>query len=145
MSKLLPSSQNQSKEIDCSCKQTTGCHIKDGQAWFLVHCKPNAERIALRNFENQKISAFLPLQKMTHRKGTTFQTLIKPLFPGYIFVAQDPFEGQWQKINNTRGVVRLVCLAGKPSPMPFTIMHQLFVRCYKKSVFQENSSLVATS
>ena len=118
-------------------------HMAGYQAWYVVQTKPNAEAMAFRNLENQDFSSFLPLQKLTLRKGTTFKTLLRPLFPGYMFIAQDPTAGQWRKINNTRGVARLVRLAAEPTPVPPTIMEQLFARCDATGVFQQSATLVA--
>lgn len=143
MNKPLPSNLNQpeAKEPREGCLPVQ--YIQDGQAWFIAHCKPNSEKIALRNLENQGFSAFMPLQEVTRRRGTTFQTKLKPLFPGYIFVAQDPFAAQWRKINNTRGVARLVCLGAGPTPVPPTIMSQLFERCDATGIFQQSVNLVS--
>ena len=99
--------------------------------------------MARRNLENQGLSAFLPLQKLTRRKGNVFQTQLRPLFPGYMFVAQDPTSGQWRKINNTRGVARLVRLAAELTPVPPTIMDLIFARCDVAGVFQQNATLVS--
>jgi transcriptional antiterminator RfaH len=143
MSDPLPSSQTRPKESGDMGGQSPAPHLAAPQVWYLVHCKPNGEQMALRNLENQDFSAFLPLQKLTRRKGTAFQTELRPLFPGYMFVAQDPTAGQWRKINNTRGVARLVRLAAEPTPVPPTIMDQLFARCDATGVFQQSATLVA--
>lgn len=124
------------------CEVSPIHHFEDGKAWYLVHCKPNCEQVALRNLENQHFSVFLPLQNVTNRRGTVFKKQLKPLFPGYIFVAQNSSLGQWHKINNTRGVARLVCFGAEPSPVPSTIMHQLFDFCDSTSVFKQTSSLL---
>jgi len=58
-----------------------------------------------------------------------------------MFVAQNPGGGQWRKINSTRGVARLVCLAKDPAPVPFIIMNQLFERCDSNGVFQQSVNL----
>lgn len=139
---LQAESANQPKEIHLEGKQSATYHLNAGQAWYLIHCKPNGERMALRNLENQNFSAFLPLQKLTRRKGTVFETKLRPLFPGYMFVAQEPASGQWRKINSTRGVVRLISFAKEPTPVPSTIMDQLFARCDVMGVFQQNTKLV---
>lgn len=123
--------------------RTLAYHFAARQVWYLVHCKPNCEQLALRNLENQDFPAFLPLQELTQRNESAFQTRLRPLFPGYMFVAQDPAAGQWRKINNTRGVARLVCLAAEPTPVPQTIMDQLFERCDATGVFQQSANLVA--
>lgn len=134
-------SQNQLKGNDCRERSLT-YDLDAGHAWYLVHCKPNCEQIAFRNLENQDFPAFLPLQKLTNRKSTGFQTRILPMFPGYMFVAQNPVAGQWRKINSTRGVARLVCLAAEPTPVPMFIMKELFERCDANGVFQRSEKLV---
>ena len=141
MKKSLYSSQNQPKGNDCRERSLT-YQRDDGQVWYLVHCKPNSEQIAFRNLKNQDFSAFLPLQKLTVRKDIGFQTRARPLFPGYMFVAQNPDAGQWRKINSTRGVARLVCLAADPTPVPRIIMNQLFEHCDMDGVFQQSVNLV---
>jgi transcriptional antiterminator RfaH len=141
MKKSLYISQNQPKGNDFRERSLT--YERDvGQAWYLVHCKPNCEQMALRNLENQNFPAFLPLQNLTNRKGICFQTRVRPLFPGYMFVAQDPDAGQWRKINSTRGVARLVCLAADPTPVPLIIMNQLFERCDVNGLFQQSVNIV---
>ena len=139
----LPDSAQQPKKINYKGKQSAAHNIDAGQSWYLVHCKPNGENIALRNLENQGFYAFLPLQKLTSRKGAVFQTKLRPLFPGYMFVAQEPASGQWRKINSTRGVAKLVCLGTEPTPVPPTIIEQLFARCDETGVFQQSAELVA--
>lgn len=142
MKDILYRSPKHPKEND-NRKRSLAYHFAAGQVWYLVHCKPNGEQMALRNLENQDFSAFLPLQELTRRNDAAFQTRLRPLFPGYIFVAQDPTAGQWRKINNTRGVARLVCFAAKPTPVPLTIMEQLFEQCDATGVFQQCTNLVA--
>ena len=141
MKERLYGSQNQQKGNDC--RERSLIYDRDaGQVWWLVHCKPNGEQMALRNLENQNFPAFLPLQKPTNRKGTGFQTRIRPLLPGYMFVGQIPHAGQWPKINSTRGVARLVCVAAVPTPVPLVIINQMFERCDSKGVFQQSVDLV---
>ena len=141
MKKSLYIKQNQAKGNDC--RELPLAYERDaGQAWYVVHCKPNSEQMALRNLKNQGFSTFLPLQKLTNRKGIGFQTRVRPLFPGYMFVAQKPGGGQWRKINSSRGVARLVCLAEDPTPVPFIIMNQLFELCDSNGVFQQSVNLV---
>lgn len=141
MKESVSGSQNQQKGNDS--RELSLTYGRDtGQLWYLVHCKPNGEQMALRNLENQGFTTFLPLQKLTNRKGNGFQTRIRPLFPGYMFVAQDPDAGQWRKINSTRGVARLVCLAAGPTPLPLFIMDQLFERCDAEGVFQQSVNLI---
>jgi transcriptional antiterminator RfaH len=110
---------------------------KQDLAWYLAHCKPNAERVAHQNLENQDFNTFLPLQKVTKRKAQTFQTPSRPLFPGYIFVQIDSAKGGWRKINNTRGVARLVRFGPYPCPVPPIVMQSLFASCNEDNIFDQ--------
>ena len=109
--------------------------------WFLVHCKPNSEQIALLNIENQEVRAFLPMQKLTRRKGNTFKMHLRPLFPGYLFVYMNLQAGHWRKINNTRGVARIVQLGINPCPVPNTVVAALLERCDADHVLQDPGAL----
>ena len=68
----IPRSPNQPIERDNKNKNLPTYHLDDCQAWYLVHCKPNAEQMALRNLENQGFSVFLPLQKMIKTRSLLF-------------------------------------------------------------------------
>lgn len=141
MKESLYSNRLRPKGNDCK-EGSLNYHIAPGQVWYLVHSKPNGERMALRNLKNQNFLAFLPLQKLTYRKDTAFQTQVRPLFPDYMFVAQEPAAGQWHKINNTRGVARLVSIAAYPKPVPSSIFNQLFEQCDTTGIFQQSVNLV---
>ena len=117
--------------------------VKKKMAWFLAQCKPNAERVALKNLENHNFNVFLPLQKLTKRKSQTFQSPLRPLFPGYIFVEIDFVKGDWQKINNTRGVVRLIRFGTFPCPVPHFVMQSLFASCDEAFIFHQGEMLKA--
>ena len=41
-------------------------------------------------------------------KVNKFKEIIKPVFPGYIFIAINLEEKNWHKINNTRGISRII-------------------------------------
>ena len=107
--------------------------------WYLVQCKPNGARIAVRNLENQGFSTFLPLQEITKRKGKIFQRQICLLFPGYLFVKLSPDKGPWRQVNSTRGVARIVRCGAEPSAVPNSIVDALIARCDKQSVFRRTS------
>ena len=77
------------------------------------------------------------MQKITKRKAKQFKTILRPLFPGYLFVQIDPLAGDWRKINNTRGVARLVQFGADPCPVPDTVIAALFERCDADHVLQD--------
>jgi len=110
--------------------------LTDGWGWYLAQCKPNAERIALSNLDNQDFKTFLPLQEITQRKATLFQKKMRPLFPGYIFIRLNINDGFWRKVNSTRGVARLVRFGKDPSPVPDGVVEGLIAHCSPEGVLQ---------
>jgi transcriptional antiterminator RfaH len=81
-----------------------------GTRWFLAQCKPNSHHVAERNLARQGFAVFLPLQEETKRARGRFVTRMRPLFPGYLFVALDIRQGLWRAVNSTLGITRLVSL-----------------------------------
>ena len=61
--------------------------MSSSKPWLVARSKPNQEKIALKNLERQNFEFFQPTFKTTLRKYNKFKEIIKPLFPGYIFVA----------------------------------------------------------
>lgn len=102
---------------------------EDGADWFLAQLKPNSARIATRNLTRQGFQTFLPSHAETARHKGRFVTRVKPLFPGYLFVAFDPGQGGWHAINSTIGITRLVSFGAEPRAVPIGIVSALMKRC----------------
>ena len=104
------------------------CH--DGTTrWFLAQLKPNCQRIAQRNLAQQGFRTFLPMEEETRQRGGKFVTALRPLFPGYIFVAFDVTRGLWRAVNSTYGINRLVSFGKAPAAVPTDLVSQLILRC----------------
>jgi transcriptional antiterminator RfaH len=97
--------------------------------WFLAQFKPNSHYIAQRNLNRQGFRTFLPLKEEDKRARGKFITQIRPLFPGYMFVALDIQRGGWGVVNSTSGITRLVSLGKEPTPVPRNLVVQLMLRC----------------
>jgi transcriptional antiterminator RfaH len=97
--------------------------------WFLAQVKPNSYQIAARNLHRQGFRTFLPVHEETIRTRTRFVPRLRPLFPGYLFVALDLAQGQWRAINSTYGLTGLVRFGAQPSPVPEALVPQLLSRC----------------
>lgn len=104
-------------------------HHDRGTEWFLAQLKPNALRIAERNLRRQAFRTFVPLEQKTMRRNGKFEPVVKPLFPGYLFVSFDPEAGRWHAINSTQGITRLVAFGAAPSPVPHSLIAELQSRC----------------
>lgn len=97
--------------------------------WYLVQFKPNSHKIADRNLRRQGFETFLPMQKTTQRKTSKFKDVMKPLFPGYLFVSCDTTLQPWRKINSTMGVSRIVSFGNKPVKASLELVQGLQARC----------------
>ena len=97
--------------------------------WHLVQFKPNSHRLAVRNLQCQGFETFLPLQEITHLKGSRFTVDIRPLFPGYMFVGVELNTAPWLKINCTIGVSRLVSFSDNYKSLPLNLISSLMLRC----------------
>lgn len=97
--------------------------------WFAAQLKPNSHQIAQRNLVRQGFEVFLPLEEETRRAHGRFITRLRPLFPGYIFVALDRAAGGWRAVNSTYGITRLVSLGSEPTPVPPSLIDALRRRC----------------
>lgn len=86
--------------------------------WFVVQIKPNSADKAERNLKQQGLKTFFPTLNVTTRHSKRFINKTIPLFPGYMFVAFNPLETIWSKINNTYGVSRILTFNGKPEEIP---------------------------
>ena len=111
--------------------------------WYLLQYKPNAHSVALRNLHRQGFDTFLPMQEITGRKTTKFVQVLRPLFPGYMFVAVELDTIPWQKINSTLGVTRLISVDGKPKALPPDLVSALMLRCDKTGKILSSNQLEA--
>ena len=109
--------------------------------WFLAQIKPNSWNIADRNLKRQGFTTFLPVAEETRQRNGKFLTAIRPVFPGYIFVAFEPARGLWNKINSTYGITRLVSFGNEPAPVPAELVAQLRSRCDASSKLLPQSDL----
>ena len=103
-------------------------HVR-GTSWFLAQLKPNCANIADKNLTRQGFKTFLPLEEETRERNGKFVTTMRPLFPGYIFVAFDVALGLWRNVNSTYGITRLVSFGKEPAQVPLDILSQLMLRC----------------
>lgn len=111
--------------------------------WALVQFKPNSDAVAVRNLKRQGFDVFLPKLEVTTRSSTKFVKSLKPLFPGYMFARINPAAGGWRAVNSTYGVSRIVTTAGKPTPVPESLVDEIRGRCDVEGRIQPEGEFVA--
>ncbi len=100
-----------------------------GTSWFLAQLKPNCAKIADKNLKRQGFQTFLPMEGKTRERNGKVVTTMRPLFPGYIFVAFNVAHGLWRTVNSTYGITRLVSFGKAPATVPLDLVSQLMLRC----------------
>lgn len=82
--------------------------MSNSKFWIVARNKPNQDKIALINLKLQNFEFFQPTFKTISRRQNKFEEIIKPIFPGYIFISINLEENNWRKINNTRGISSII-------------------------------------
>ncbi len=88
------------------------------KCWYVAYTQPQAELRAARHLKRQGFDAYLPLCRRIRRHARREETVLRPLFPRYIFVSLDLDVDRWRSVNGTVGVSRLVCQGERPAPLP---------------------------
>lgn len=105
--------------------------------WYVAETLPGKEAIAIENLSRQGFHGFCPRFRKQRRHARRLETVLAPLFPGYVFVRFDPDWQPWRSINGTLGIRRLVGGENaRPRPMPETAMRQILSRCRNGIVTQ---------
>jgi transcriptional antiterminator RfaH len=72
--------------------------------WCVVNTLPHQEARAKVNLTRQGYQTWLPTFRKSRRHARRIETVVVPLFPGYLFVELDPTRQIWSPINGTAGV-----------------------------------------
>lgn len=96
--------------------------------WFAVQTSPHAETKAKRHLDNQSFTVYLPVYQRRVRHARSSALVLRPLFPGYLFVQFDPAECRWRSINGTVGVRKILCHGEAPLPVDEKIIAEIKAR-----------------
>ena len=112
--------------------------------WYVAQLKPNGFERAISNLNRQNFDTFMPMRRKTVSHARQIKEVLRPVFPGYIFVRFGSQQSDWRKINSTFGVARLVSFrAQKPAAVPGGLMLALMERCDEKAVLRPLDDLKA--
>lgn len=105
---------------------------QDPENWHVAQLKPNGLRLAQQHLTRQGFICFCPTQMERRHVARLQQSkpVLRPLFPGYVFVQFSADQTGWQSINSTRGITRLVSLGqNNLHALPTSFMAGLLARC----------------
>jgi transcriptional antiterminator RfaH len=76
--------------------------------WTVASTQPNAENVAVENLKRQNFDCYQPVIRKTVRHARRARDVLRPLFPGYLFIALEPGVSPWRSILGTRGIRTLI-------------------------------------
>jgi len=101
-----------------------------GGRWYVAQVLSQKEGYAAQHLARQGFQTFCPRFNRTRSHARKRDTVLSPLFPGYIFVKFDIEVDRWLAVNSTRGVIRLVGpRLSAPSAVSKELIDLLMSRC----------------
>jgi transcriptional antiterminator RfaH len=96
-----------------------------GQSWVAASTHPHKETTAISNLLRQGFEAYCPLIRRRWRHARKVQEVLRPLFPGYVFVAVNPAQQRWRPILSTVGIRTLVRFGDSLGVLPSRFVESL--------------------
>lgn len=97
-------------------------------SWYVVRTQSRAEEKAMRHLNNQGFLTYLPRYRRRVRHARRNEIVLRPLFPGYLFVRLDPDRCRWRSINGTVGVCEILSNGDAPLAVPDRIIEEIRAR-----------------
>lgn len=105
-----------------------GHYLGEPATWAVVNTHPHKERFALENLERQEFPAYCPLIRRRRSHARRVSDVLRPLFPGYLFVKFNPEVQRWRPILSTFGVRAIVRSGDQPSMIEDAFIRSLRAR-----------------
>jgi transcriptional antiterminator RfaH len=92
--------------------------LSDSGDWLVASTHPHKEKLAMDNLARQGFRTYCPRIRRRIRHARRLQEVLRPLFPGYVFIRFDPKWGQWRSITSTLGIRSLIRFGELPGTVP---------------------------
>lgn len=96
--------------------------------WFVVQTQPRAEAKAKCHLVNQGFTIYMPVYQRRIRHARRAELVLRPLFPGYLFVQINAEHQRWRSINGTVGVRQILTDGHVPRFVPDRIIEEIVAR-----------------
>ena len=117
-----PQSQPKSETPESSLQSL---ELTGDDRWYVVQALARREPIAKMRLEAQGYKIFLPQMIKSVRHARKMRQARVAVFPGYLFVALNPYKDRWRSINGTIGVARIITANEGPAPVPRGVVETL--------------------
>ena len=108
--------------------ESFGANASSRAVWLVVNTHSNREVLAERNLIRQGFEVYGPVIQKQIRHARRVHDVLRPLFPGYLFVRRDSRELRWRPILSTLGVRSVVCNGEEPSLLHGSLIADLKAR-----------------
>ena len=98
---------------------------KRGVVWVAVVTHHFKEAQAVDNLARQGFDAYCPMIRKKVRHARRLREVLRPLFPGYVFVSLDAERDQWRPILSTIGVRTLIRFGDRFGILPKSFVESL--------------------
>lgn len=98
---------------------------KIDREWFTVRTKVHNETLAKGQYLRQGFTVYLPITQKNRRHARRIDTVIRPFFPGYLFLHLAPAERNWITIRSTIGSIGAVHFGDCYPPVPDWVIESL--------------------
>jgi transcriptional antiterminator RfaH len=105
--------------------------------WYAVNTKPRQENLAELTLQRLGVETFNPRLKQNRLIRKRLQTIVCPLFPGYLF-ARFNLGIQYRTVNFARGVQKIVSFGSTPATVDEEMVESI------KSMLQDGCVIVQT-
>ncbi len=96
--------------------------------WFTIRTRPTREAVAKLQYERQGYEVWFPQLLKTVRHARRIKKVMRPLFPGYIFLCLAPDQRNWVSISSTIGAIGPVRFGDYYPPVPEWLIKELILR-----------------
>jgi transcriptional antiterminator RfaH len=91
-----------------------GCNAST-DPWIVVNTNPHRERLVLENLQRRALNAYCPMIRRHRSHARRVESVLRPLFPGYLFVQANSDLKRWRPLGSTHGVRAVVRTGDEPS------------------------------
>lgn len=96
--------------------------------WVVASVHQHREGVAQENLQRQNITHYCPMVRKEIRHARRRQSVLRPLFPGYIFVGLDGCMSELRVLNSTYGVRSVIQCGDAPGFIDGGIIEALRAR-----------------
>lgn len=81
--------------------------------WLVATTHTHKESLAVANLRQQGYAPYCPMIQRTRSHARRKEQVLRPLFPGYVFVGFNPVSDRWTPIQSTRGIRNVLRFGGQ--------------------------------